>query len=128
MSTPFIFTGTYEVREGRFEDARKKLTEHAEFIETNEPRLVAFHVFTDEGAGTASIVQVHRDPESMEFHMRLVAEHIRAALDDYLGETVSTHLYGGQGSGIVDTIRQYDPGAHVVTEHLAGFTRTNADR
>ena len=128
MAAPFIFTGTYEVHEGRFEDARKKLTEHADFVEANEPRLVAFHVFTDEDAGTVSIVQVHRDPESMEFHMKLSAEHIQSALGDYLGETVSTHLYGGAGSGIVDTIRQYDPGVNVVTEHLAGFTRTNADR
>ena len=44
-----------------------------------------------------SIVQVHRDPESMEFHMKLVAEHIKSALGDYLGEAVSTHVYGGAG-------------------------------
>ena len=98
MSTEFIYTGTYQVRDGRFEDARKKLSEHAEFIEANEPRLVAFHVFTDEAAGTVSIVQVHRDPESMEFHMKLVAEHIKSALNDYLGEPVSTHVYGGAGA------------------------------
>ncbi len=128
MSAPFIFMGSYEVREGRFEDARKKLSEHAEFIEANEPRLVAFHVFTDEDAGIVSIVQVHRDPESMQFHMRLSADHIQAALTDYLGEPVSTHVYGGAGSDIVDTIREYDPSAHVVTGHLAGFTRTTADR
>jgi quinol monooxygenase YgiN len=124
MSTEFIYTGTYKVRGGRFEDVRKKLAAHAEFIEANEPRLIAFHVFTDEAAGTVSIVQVHRDPESMEFHMKLVAEHINSALNDYLGEPVSTHVYGGEGAPIVDTIRQYDPDTNVVTEHLAGFTRT----
>ncbi len=126
MSTVFIYTGTYRVRDGRFEDARTKLTEHTEFIEANEPRLVAFHVFTDEAAGTVSIVQVHRDPESMEFHMKLVAEHITSALNDYLGETVSTHVYGGADAPIVDIIREYDPDANVVTDHLAGFTRSTA--
>ena len=40
MSTEFIYTGTYQVRDGRFEDARQKLPEHAEVIEANEPRLV----------------------------------------------------------------------------------------
>ena len=126
MSTEFIYTGTYRVRDGRFEDARKKLTEHTEFVEANEPRLIAFHVFTDEAAGTVSIVQVHRDPESMAFHMKLVAEHINSALNDYLGASVSTYVYGGAGAPIVDTIRQYDPDTSVVTEHLAGFTRTTA--
>jgi quinol monooxygenase YgiN len=126
MCAAFIYTGTYKVRAGRFEDAREKLAEHTEFIEANEPRLVAFHVFTDEAAGTVSIVQVHPDPESMEFHMKLVAEHIKSALNDYLGETVSTHVYGGTGAPIVDTIRQYDPDTTVAAEHLAGFTRTTA--
>jgi quinol monooxygenase YgiN len=126
MSTEFIYTGTYRVREGRFEDARKKLAEHTEFIEANEPRLIAFHFFTDEAAETVSCVQVHRDPESMEFHLKLSAEHINSALNDYLGETVSTYVYGGAGAPIVDTIRQYDPDTTVVTEHLAGFTRTTA--
>jgi quinol monooxygenase YgiN len=126
MSTEFIYTGTYQVRAGRFEDARKKLSEHTDFVEANEPRLIAFHVFTDEAAGRVSIVQVHRDPESMEFHMKLVAEHIESALDDYLGESVSTHVYGGAGAPIVNMIRQYDPDTTVVTEHLAGFTRTTA--
>ena len=73
-----------------------------------------------------SIVQVHRDPESMEFHMKLVAEHIESALNDYLGEPMSTHVYGGAGASIVDIIRQYDPDANVVSQHLAGFTRTTA--
>jgi hypothetical protein len=126
VSTEFIYMGTYKVRAGRFEDARKKLAEHTEFVEANEPRLVAFHVFTDEAAGTVSIVQVHRDPESMEFHLKLVAEHIKSALDDYLGESVSTHVYGGSGAPIVNIVRQYDPDANVVSEHLAGFTRTTA--
>ena len=126
MSTELIYTGTYRVRDGRLEDALKKLTEHTEFVEVNEPRLVAFHVFTDEAAGTVSVVQLHRDPESMEFHMRLVAEHIQSALGDYLGETVSTHVYGGAGAPIVDVIREHDPSAEVVTQHVAGFTRTSA--
>ncbi|PVG81121.1 hypothetical protein DDE18_20145 [Nocardioides gansuensis] len=126
MSTPFIYTSTYRVRAGRFQDARNKLAEHAEFIEANEPRLVAFHIFADEEAGTVSVVQVHRDPESMEFHMKVASEHIMSALNDYLGEAVSTHVYGGAGAPIVDTIRQYDPDTNVVAEHLAGFTRTTA--
>jgi quinol monooxygenase YgiN len=126
MSTEFIYTGTYQVRAGRFEDALKKLSEHTDFVEANEPRLVAFHVFTDEAAGTVSIVQVHRDPESMEFHLKLVAEHIKSALNDYLGEAVNTHVYGGAGAPIVNIVRQYDPDANVVSEHLAGFTRTTA--
>lgn len=126
MSVPFIYTSTYEVKEGRFDDARKSLAEHAEFIEANEPRMISFNVYADEEAATVSIVQVHVDSSSMDFHMKLVAEHISSALGDYLGSAVDTHVFG-EGQSTVDTIRSFgtpDDLLSVAPEHIAGFTRT----
>ena len=126
MTAPFVYIGTYEVNEGRFEDARKSLTEHTEFIEANEPRLISFNVYADEDAGLVSIVQVHTDSSSMDYHMKLVAEHISAALGDYLGRTVDTRVFG-DGPSTVDTIRSFGASDDLVTvapEHVAGFTRT----
>lgn len=126
MSAPFIYTSTYEVREGRFDDARKSLAEHAEFIEANEPHMISFNVYGDEDASTISIVQVHTDSSSMDFHMKLVAEHISSALGDYLGSAVDTQILG-EGRSTVDTIRSFgapDDVVKVAPEHIAGFTRT----
>jgi len=126
MSAPFIYIGTYEVRQGRFDDARKSLAEHAEFIEANEPHMISFNVYGDEDAGTISIVQVHTDSSSMDFHMKLVAEHINSALGDYLGSAVDTQILG-EGPSTVDTIRSFgnpDDVVKVAPEHIAGFTRT----
>lgn len=126
MTAPFIYLGTYEVNEGRFDDARDALKEHSEFIEANEPRMISFNVYGDQDGGTVSIVQVHTDSSSMDFHMRLVAEHIKSALGDYLGPAVDTQILG-EGPETVDTIRSFSSPDHVVTvapEHIAGFTRT----
>ncbi len=79
MSAPFIYVGTYEVSEGRFDEARQSLAEAVEFIETNEPRMISFNIYGDEDAGTMSIIQVHADSASMDFHMKLVAEHVGGA-------------------------------------------------
>lgn len=127
MSAPFIFISTYEVLEGRLDDAKKSLTEHAEFVEANEPRLISFNLYLDSESNTVTIVQVHPDSASMDFHMQLIAEHITSALGDYLGAPVRT-LVCGDGKETVDTIRSFSPGRPVAVaeEHIAGFTRTTA--
>jgi quinol monooxygenase YgiN len=127
MPAPFIYIGTYEVAEGRLDDAKKSLAEHAEFVEANEPRLISFHFYLDHDARTVTMLQVHPDSASMDFHMQLIAEHITSALGDYLGAPVRT-LVCGQGKETVDTIRSFSPEApvSVATEHIAGFTRTTA--
>ena len=127
MTAPFIYISTYEVAEGRLDDARRSLAEHAEFVEANEPRLIAFHFYLDPEASTVSIVQVHPDSASMDFHMQLIAQHISSALGDYLGAPVST-LVCGQGKETVETIRSFSPDQPVTVaeEHVAGFTRTTA--
>jgi quinol monooxygenase YgiN len=127
MPAPFIYVGTYEVVAGRLDDARKSLAEHAEFVEANEPRLVSFNSYLDTESSTVTIVQVHPDSASMDFHMQLVAAHIASALGDYLAAAVST-LVCGQGKETVETIRSFSPGKPVAVaeEHVAGFTRTTA--
>lgn len=126
MTAPFIYVGTYEVSEGRFDDARHSLAEHADFIEANEPRMISFNVYGDEDGGTVSIVQVHADSSSMDFHMKLVAEHISSALGDYLGSVVDTRIFG-EGPTTIATIRSFgesDDSVSVAPDHIAGFTRT----
>jgi hypothetical protein len=127
MPAPFIYVSTYEVAEGRLDDARRSLSEHAEFVEANEPRLISFNFYLDAGSSTVTIVQVHPDSASMDFHMQLIAEHITSALGDYLGAPIST-VVCGQGHETVETIRSFSPDGPVAVaaEHIAGFTRTTA--
>jgi quinol monooxygenase YgiN len=127
MPAPFIYISTYEVVEGRLDAAKKSLAEHAEFVEANEPRLVSFNFYLDAESNTVTIVQVHPDAASMDFHLQLIAEHITSARGDYLGAPVST-LVCGEGEETAATIRSFSPGRPVAVadEHIAGFTRTTA--
>ncbi|MGH2416814.1 MAG: hypothetical protein ACRDFY_00635, partial [Candidatus Limnocylindria bacterium] len=68
MSEPLIYVGTYTVKPANQEEARRRLAELVEFVETNEPRLIAFNTYLDREGTTVSIVQVHPDSASMEFH------------------------------------------------------------
>ena len=67
MSGPFIFIATNRLKEGKLEDERERVPGLVEFIEENEPRLLAFNEYANDEGTEVSVVQVHRDAESMEF-------------------------------------------------------------
>jgi len=132
MSEPFIFIGTYTFKEGKVEDYKKGVQQFCEFIEANEPRMIAFNVYTNEEDTEVSIVQVHPDAESMLFHMSLISEHIEASGDvfDY-DAPASTQVFGPPGGGVLEMIKRFSkPGFElkVKPNHLGGFTRSAADR
>lgn len=81
MSAPFIYVGTMSVKPGRVEALRNQLVELVDFVEANEPRVIAFHAYLDEVGNKLTIVHVHPDSASMEFHMQNNAKHFATAFD-----------------------------------------------
>ena len=130
MGETFVYVGTWTIKPGKFEDARKFLAEHADLVETNEPRLIAFHVYFDDEGRTCSVVQVHPDAASMAFHMQFIAEHLGAAFD-YIDTILSEQYFGAMPESLAETLAQYETPSVIVTKmpvHEAGFTRANAVR
>jgi quinol monooxygenase YgiN len=128
MSQPFIFVGTHKIKKGKLEEYKKLLPELVEVVETNEPRLIAFNLYVDEDSNRITGVQVHPDAASMEFHMKVVAEHIREAYD-YIEKTESIDVFGKPTDALLGMLRQAAPPGtplRVMPIHEAGFTRTNA--
>ena len=74
MAEPFIFIGTYTVKEGKLEDFKQHFQEFCAFIEENEPRLIHFALYISEDGTEMSVVQVHPDEDSMAFHMQVAGE------------------------------------------------------
>ena len=48
MTGPFIFMSQSKIREGKLEDFKRALREMAEFVEANEPRVVAFEAYLND--------------------------------------------------------------------------------
>jgi hypothetical protein len=109
MSAPFIYLNTTGVKQGQLEGWLKYFAEFAEFIEANEPRLLHFGTYVNEEGTEQTIVQVHPDPESMAFHMGLLAEHASAA-GDYLDfSTARSQVYGEPDPAVLEQIRGFAP-------------------
>jgi hypothetical protein len=48
MSEPFVFVSHSKIREGKFEEFRSYVREIARMVETQEPRVIGFHVYANE--------------------------------------------------------------------------------
>ena len=130
MPEPFIFIATNRLKDGKLEAERKRVPGLVEFIEENEPRLIAFNEYANEEGTEVSVVQIHRDAESMEFHMKTVADRAARAYAETLEATTSIHVYGRPSDAVLEMLsRQAGAGVPLVVKrhHLGGFTRTQAD-
>lgn len=126
MSGPFIFIATNRLKEGKLEEERKRVPGLCEFIEANEPRMIAFNEYASEDGTEVAVVQVHRDADSMEFHMEVVAERAARAYAETLDATTSIQVYGSPSDAVLEMLRRQAGAGVPLTvkrHHLGGFTR-----
>jgi quinol monooxygenase YgiN len=126
MPGPLIFIATNRLKPGKLDRERERVPGLVEFIEANEPRLIAFNEYVSEAGEEVTVVQVHPDAESMEAHMQIVRERAQEAYAETLDATVRIQVFGEPTGAMLDMLRQ-QAGAGVAIsingEHLGGFTR-----
>jgi len=126
MSGPFIFIATNRLKPGKFDEEKARVPGLAEFIEANEPRLLAFNEYANEAGTEVAVVQVHTDADSMAFHMEVVAERAAAAYAETVDATTGIQVFGTPSDAVVEMLRR-QAGAgvplRVKPHHLGGFTR-----
>ena len=123
MQGPLIFIATNRLKPGRLDSERARVPGLVEFVEANEPRLIAFNEYVNEAGDEVSVVQVHPDAAS---HIAIVAEQARAAYAETLDATVRIQVFGQPSEEMLAALkRQAGEGVEIAlhTEHLGGFTR-----
>jgi hypothetical protein len=126
MSAPFIFIATNRLKTGKLESETKRVPDLTDFIESNEPRLIAFNEYANDDGTEVAVVQVHPDAESMEFHIGIVAERAAQAYEETLDATVSIQVFGTPSDAVLAMLsRQAGSGVPLTVHkhHLGGFMR-----
>lgn len=129
MSAPFIFIATNRLKTGTFDAEANRVPDLADFIETNEPRLIAFNEYANDDRTEVAVVQVHPDAESMELHIAIVAARAAHAYEATLDATVSIQVFGTPSDAALATLsRQAGSGVPLTVHkhHLGGFTRASS--
>jgi biotin carboxylase len=126
MSGPFIFIATNRLKERKLEEERRRVPGLCDFIEANEPRLIAFNEYVNEDGTEVTVVQIHPDADSMEFHMNVVRERAERAYAETLDATTRIEVYGTPSEAVLEMLRQQAGSGVSLTvrrRHLGGFTR-----
>ena len=126
MTGPFIFIATNRLKPGKLDSEKKRLPDLIEFIQANEPRLIAFNEYANEEGTEVAVVQVHPDADSMVFHMNVIAERAASAYADTLDATTNVQVFGTPSATVTDMLRR-QAGAGVTLSikphYLGGFNR-----
>ena len=126
MSGPFIFIATNRLKPGKLAEERERVPGLVAFVEANEPRLIAFNEYVNDGGTEVAVVQVHPDAESMAFHLEVIAERAAAAYAATVDATTSIQVFGTPSNAVLELLeRQAGAGVPLTVKsvHLGGFTR-----
>lgn len=125
MSNEIVYVDTSEVREGALEELKAGIRELADFVEANEPRVIAYNVYFNDDGTRMTVVHVHPDSSSLEYHMEVAGPVFRRFVD--LVTLSSIHIYGEPGEEVLRPVREkarlLGRGDVVVNALHAGFAR-----
>jgi quinol monooxygenase YgiN len=125
MSEPLISLDTSLIRDGRLDELKEAVAELVEFVRSNEPRSIAYEVYLDEAGSRMTVVQVHPDSASMEYHMT-VAGPAFAGFAELV--TLSTlDVYGKPSDELLELlsrkVQMLGDATVIVHDLQAGFAR-----
>lgn len=128
MSQPLVYVDTAAVRPGKLEQLKAAIRELAEFVEENEPGLISYSVYFVEGANRMSVVHVHADPASLDYHLDVAGPLFQKFAD--LVTLSSIHIYGEPSETALrqlqEKLRILGAGDVIVHHPHVGFVRAAA--
>jgi hypothetical protein len=129
MGEPLIFVFNLALQEGKFDDYKSYADELVEFVETKEPRLIAFEVYADDEGRQVTNIFIHPDAESEDFHMQVAAEKVNEGSQFVDFTRMTIDVYGRPSDAVLQELNKMaDSGVpvRVNSRHLGGFLRQPA--
>jgi hypothetical protein len=125
MPDALVYVDTAEVREGALEELKEGMKELVHFVEANESRLIAYNVYFSDDGTRMTVVHVHPDSASLEYHMEVAGPFFRRFAE--LVTLSSINVYGEASEGLLAQLQEkaqlLGRGAVEVDALHAGFTR-----
>jgi quinol monooxygenase YgiN len=125
MSDAIVYVDVADVREGALEELKAAMKELVEFVDANEPRLIAYNVYFSDDGTRMTVVQVHPDSASLEYHMEVAGPVFRRFVE--IVTLSSIHVYGDPSEKLLrqlhEKARLLGRGTVAVDALHAGFTR-----
>ncbi|MBT2596142.1 hypothetical protein [Arthrobacter sp. ISL-72] len=124
MSDFVVYLDTSDVRPGRLGELKAAMTELARFVEANEPRIVAYDVYFSRDGSRMSVLHIHKDIPSLEFHLKVAGPLFRPIAP--LVQLLTIEIFGAVNQQLLERLEakaQLLGGIVIVRDLHAGFAR-----
>jgi quinol monooxygenase YgiN len=125
MFEPILYVDTSEIREGKLAELKSAIKDLVEFVDANEPQAIAYNVYFNEDGTRMTVVQIHPDSASLEFHMKVAGPAFPRFTE--LVKLSTIEIYGRPSDSLLEQLRQkarmLGNGTVVVHELHGGFAR-----
>lgn len=125
MSQPIFYLDTSTIREGKLKELQVAMKHLTAFVDENVPQLISYGFFLDEDRTQMTVVAVHPDSASLEFHLDVGSAEFRKFAN--LIELSRIDVYGRVSKAVLERLHQkaqmLGRGTVVVHELYAGFAR-----
>ena len=125
MSSPIVYVDTSAIREGKQQELEVAMKHLATFVEANMPRVISYGLFLDQNRMQMTVVAVHPDSDSLQFHLETGATEFQKFAD--LIDLSNIEVYGVVSDGVLERLnrkaRMLGSGTVAVHELHAGFAR-----
>ena len=101
MSDAILYVDTSDVREGALEELKPAITRLVDFVEANEPRLMAYNVYFSEGGARMTVVSLHPDTAALEYHLEVAGPMFRQFVP--LVTLSSIRIYGEPSETVLNS-------------------------
>ena len=125
MPLPIVYIDTSTIRDGKLEELEAAMEHLAAFVEANVPQLISYGFFLDQNSTEMTVVAVHPDSASLEFHLDVGADEFRKFAD--LIDLSRIEVYGAVSDAVLERLHRKAQmlGGETVAVHelYAGFAR-----
>jgi hypothetical protein len=122
---PIVYIDTSAIRDGKLEELKGAMKSLAAFVEANVPQLISYGFFLDGDQRQMTVVAVHRDSSSLEFHLDVGDDEFRKFTN--LVDLATIDVYGRVSEAVLTRLlakaRMLGRGTVTVHELQAGFAR-----
>jgi hypothetical protein len=125
MTQRIVYVDTSAIREGKLTELEAAMTHLAAFVDDNVPQLISYGFFLDENRTQMTVVAVHPDSASLEFHLDVGSAEFRKFGD--LIDLLRIEVYGAVSDAVLERLHRKAEmlGSATVAVHAlyAGFAR-----
>ena len=125
MPQPIVYIDNSTIREGKLEELQAAVKDLARFVEANVPQLISYGFFLNHDQTQTTVVAVHPDSASLEFHIDVGGAEFRKFAE--LIDLSRIEVYGDVSEAVQERLHQkarmLGTGTVAVHEFCAGFAR-----